>query len=288
MNKALPKLIKQVFRRSFDQSAPRYDATALLQHEVGQRLLERLQYMRIQPQTFVDVGSGTSETTLKLCRHFKKSRSIHLDIAHSMLLVGRAKTGWLQKHRLGHQFYICGDAESLPLASNSVDLVFSNLAIQWCGDLDKTFAEFKRILRPGGTLLFSTLGPDTLKELRDSWRQADVRTHVHPFIDMHDIGDALLRCGFADPVMDMECLTMTYHDALTLMRDLKTIGARNAAPDRNTALQGKRGFQTMLQHYEKYRCNGVLPASYEVIYGNAWVAPGDNARNNPAIKVDLI
>lgn len=269
-NKILPGLIKHVFRQSFNKAAQRYDEAAILQHEVGQRMLQRLDYMRLQPETFIDIGAGTGKTTYYLCQRYKKARSIHFDIAQSMLQVARQKTNWLQKAFLGKQFYLCGDAEHLPLASDSVDLIFSNMAIQWCSDLDRTFEEFKRILRPNGTLLFSTLGPDTLKELRNSWQQADQHTHVHHFIDMHDIGDALIRCGFSDPVMDVEHITVTYPDARKLMRDLKTIGAHNAAPDRNKGLQGKSSFKKMLQNYEQYRINGLLPATYEVVYGNAW------------------
>lgn len=283
MNKVVPHLIKRVFRNAFNQAANHYDEAAVLQHEVGRRLLERLDYIRLQPQAFIDIGSGTSKTTLELSQRYKKAMGIHFDLAHNMLLVGRGKSGWLQKRRMGNQLYLCGDAERLPLQDNSVDLVFSNLAIQWCNNLDKTFTEFKRILKPNGTLLFSTLGPDTLKELRDSWLQVDQRTHVHPFVDMHDIGDALLRSGFSDPVMDMENITLTYKDAHTLMRDLKTIGANNAAPDRNKGLQGKSGFKKMLQHYEQYRQDGLLPASYEVVYGNAWCMK----QKNQSVNVDF-
>lgn len=276
-----PPLSKKVFRRSFDQAAKQYDEAAVLQHEVGRRLLERLEYFRIQPQCIIDIGCGTGKTSAQLHQFYNKASLIHFDLAHSMVSEAKSKSGWFTRKLGRRHLYLCGDAEKLPLQSQSVDMIFSNLALQWCSDLDQTFAEFRRILKPSGTLLFTSLGPDTLKELRSSWQQADQGAHVHQFLDMHDVGDALLRNGFADPVMDMENITLTYDDVVTLMRDLKIIGAHNASQNRNKGMQGKKAFQSMLQHYEQYRQNGKLPATYEVIYGNAWCA---NVKDkNPAM-----
>jgi malonyl-CoA O-methyltransferase len=185
----------------------------------------------------------------------------------------RSKVGWLQS-LFARQRFICADAESLPLADNSVDFIFSNLTLQWCGDLDTTFQEFKRILRPNGLLMFSTFGPDTLKELRASWCAAEGNenpvSHVNPFLDMHDIGDALLRSGLADPVMDVENFTLTYKDAYQLMRELKAIGAHTVADGRRQGLTGKARLKAMLDAYEGFRRDDLLPATYEVVYGHAW------------------
>jgi len=200
-----------------------------------------------------------------------------------MLKQARQRGGIFTKffrHYLNKRGFICGDAENLPFAKNSIDLIFSNATLQWCNDLDHTFAEFKRVLRPDGLLMFSTFGPDTLKELRDSWRTADALssneypTHVHDFIDMHDIGDAMLRAGFSDPVMDVENFTLTYPDAYQLMRELKTLGAHNMASERRHSLTGKTRIKNMVAAYETLRINDNLPASYEVVYGHAW-APAD-------------
>lgn len=259
-------LSKAQLRASFERAAPVYDQVAVLQREVGARLLERLALVRMVPQVVLDVGAGTGNSTQGLARQYRKARLIALDLAVAMLRQVRRRSPWLRSWQL-----VCGDAERLPLADASCDLVFSNLTLQWCQDLDSAFAEMRRVLRPGGLLLFSTLGPDTLKELRASWAAADGRTHVNAFIDMHDVGDALLRARFAEPVMDMETLTLTYADARGLMRDLKTLGAHNVTAGRAHGLTGKGRLTAMLAAYEGLRCDGVLPATYEVVYGHAWV-----------------
>ena len=168
-------------------------------------------------------------------------------------------------------------------------MIFSNLTLQWCSDLDKVFAEFRRLLKPGGLALFSTFGPDTLKELRDSWAAADKAVHVGAFIDMHDIGDALLRSGFADPVMDAERFTLTYADVYGVMNELKALGAHNAATGRPRTLTGKGRLRAMAAAYERYRDNGILPASFEVVYGLAWApaVSAVNTREEGVVKIPL-
>jgi malonyl-CoA O-methyltransferase len=269
----LTTLEKQHIRQSFDAAAQRYDDVAVLQREVGDRILERLDLIKLQPKTILDVGAGTGVFSDKLDKRYQAARVIALDLAPRMLLQARQRKGWLAR-RLSSQAFVCADADALPIADHSVDLIFSSLMLQWCGDLDHTFAEFRRVLRPGGLLMFSTFGPDTLKELRSSWQQADEDTHVHvhDFIDMHDVGDALLRAGLADPVMDVEHFTLTYADPYQLMRELKTLGAHNMASDRHHGLTGKARLQRMAAAYEQFRQQGVLPATYEVVYGHAWGA----------------
>jgi len=149
-------------------------------------------------------------------------------------------------------------------------MVFSNLMLQWCNDPDRVFSEFNRVLRPGGLLLFTSFGPDTLKELRAAWGAADGHTHVSRFIDMHDLGDALLRAGLGEPVMDAETITLSYTDVRGLMRDLKTMGARNATAGRSRGLTGRRRLAAMEASYERLRTDGRLPATWEVVYGHAW------------------
>lgn len=261
---------KRHVRESFNAAAGKYDGAAVLQKEVGKRILERLDFIKHDPEVILDVGSGTGDASHALGVRYKKSQIISLDLAEAMLCKARSKNGWL-KNTFGKQSFLCGDAESLPLADNSVDFIFSNLALQWCADLDKTFQEFKRVLKPEGLLLFSTFGPDTLKELRQSWRQADDQAaHVNNFLDMHDIGDALLRAGLADPVMDMENITLTYKDPYQLMRELKEIGAHTVNEGRRPGMTGKGRLKRMLDAYEQFRKDGVLPATYEVVYGHAW------------------
>jgi malonyl-CoA O-methyltransferase len=263
-------LDKHLYRHAFDRAASRYDEVAVLQKEVGKRLLERLDYVRMQPQCILDLGSGTGLCTTALRQRYNKAHIIALDIAAGMLQHARNKLSWLEKTFSNKQRFICADADCLPLKDQSVDLIISNLTLQWCPNLDHTFAELRRVLKPDGLLMFTTLGPDTLKELRQSWQRVDENIHVHSFIDMHDVGDALVRCRFADPVMDMETITMTYQDARTLMHDLKTLGAHNASSARPKGLTGKKRLQAMLAAYEQFRVDNVLPATYEVVYGQAW------------------
>jgi len=271
---------KKLARRSFEHAATSYDQAAALQREVAQRLLERLELMKIRPQRVLDLGCGTGQCIPNLMSRYKSAQVVALDIAAPMLVQARRRGSWLRKPRC-----VCADAERLPLADASFDLVFSNLMLQWCMDLDTVFSELQRVLRPGGLLLFTSLGPDTLHELRDSWARVDGYSHVNSFQDMHDVGDALVRARFADPVMDVERLTVTYADVWQLMRELKQIGAHNVTAGRPRGLTGKSHMQALVQAYERFRQAGVLPASYEIVNGHAW---GTEARDVRSIPVDTL
>jgi malonyl-CoA O-methyltransferase len=197
-----------------------------------------------------------------------------LDIAPAMLDIARGKTPGPSRFRrlLGKSpgnRYLCADAEALPLASASIDLALSNLAMQWC-DPERVAMEASRVLKPQGLFMFTTFGPDTLKELRAAFRAIDAAPHVNTFPDMHDIGDILVHAGFADPVMDQEIVTLTYADLKPLLRELKGIGAHNVLPGRSTGLMGRQRWQRMVAAYESFRQDGRLPATYEVVYGHAW------------------
>ncbi len=270
MDQDLYQLDKRLIRESFDRAASSYDEVAILQSEIGQRLLERLDLIKLEPQRIIDVGAGTGHLSHALAKRYKGCEVISLDLAPAMLKQARQRQGLVDRW-FGKQRFLCGDAEHLPLADNSIDMVFSNFAIQWCPDLDQAFTEFQRVLKPGGLLLFTTFGPDTLKELRQAWRAVDDAVHVNSFIDMHDIGDALLRATLSDPVMDTERLTLTYKDGMAVMRDLKAMGAHNVTSGRHHGLTGKQKLRQMLNAYEQFRNgDGQLPATYEVVYGHAW------------------
>lgn len=277
---------KQQARRSFSRAAKEYDTAAVLQREVADRLLERLQYIRFTPATVLDVGAGTGYCTSLLQRQYPKAQILALDIAQPMLAYARGKSSWWS--RLRHKLdYICADAEALPLADNSVDMVFSNLTLQWVNQLEQTLREFARVLRPGGMLLFSTFGPDTLIELREAWRVVDDYPHINSFIDLHDVGDAMLRSHLAEPVMDAERITLTYPDVYKIMQDLKAIGAHNVTVQRSRGLTGKTRFKRVVHEYEQFRCDGVLPVSYEVVYGHAW-SPSTAHKDSVTISVEQI
>ncbi len=254
-------------RRSFERAADRYDEAAVLQREVATRLLERLDLVRLSPQRILDLGSGTGYCIDGLLARYRKAEVVALDIALPMLRHARRRGRWLRRPRC-----VCADAERLPFADDSFDLVFSNLMMQWCVDLDATFAELRRVIRPGGLLLFSSFGPDTLKELRAAWGEVDGYAHVNTFLDMHDVGDALLRARFADPVMDVERLILTYRDVRKLMRELKQIGAHNVTAGRPRGLTGRHRLQRLVEAYERFRHDGLLPATYEIVNGHAWVS----------------
>jgi malonyl-CoA O-methyltransferase len=256
---------KQRVRASFERVAAHYDEVAVLQQEVGRRLLERLDLVRLEPKRVLDLGAGTGYCTIPLMRRYKGATVIALDIAHAMLVRARQRAPRFRKLRC-----VCADIEALPFATRSADIVLSNLTLQWCDDLEHTFREIGRVLKPGGMLMFTTFGPDTLKELRASWQQVDDYNHVNAFIDMHDIGDAMVRARLAEPVMDVEHMTITYRDLSGLMRDLKMLGAHNMTAGRPRGLTGKRRLQALREAYELYRRDGVVPASHEVVYGHAW------------------
>ncbi|MCU7922151.1 MAG: malonyl-ACP O-methyltransferase BioC [Candidatus Thiodiazotropha sp. (ex Dulcina madagascariensis)] len=274
---------KRQARIAFSRAAPNYDAVAALQREIAQRMLDRLAYIRHQPAVVLDVGAGTGEATLELTRHYKKARVIALDFALPMLSQVRKRGGGLRRPRC-----LCGDAEQLPLADQSVDMIFSNAVLQWCNDLQGTFREFRRVLRPDGMLLCSTFGPDTLQELRASWSTVDGDSHVTSFPDMHDVGDAMLRAGLAEPVVDMDRMRLTYDDVSALMRDLKSLGAHNVTTRRPRGLTGKKRFQAMLDAYEALRVEGKLPVSYEVVYGHAWAPRQRQMEGVTMIPVDRL
>jgi len=257
---------KAAARRAFTRAAGLYDTVAVLQREIAERMLERLDYIRLEPGRVLDLGAGTGYALEALLRRYARAQVLALDFAEPMLHLAQRRGGWRRR-----PLCLCADAESLPLASGAVDLVFSNATLQWCNELEQTFAECLRVLRPGGLLLFSTFGPDTLSELRDAWAAVDGDVHVSRFLDMHDIGDALVRARFADPVMDVERLTVTYERLADLMRDLKGLGAHNVATGRHRALTGRRRLVALEAAYERFREAGRLPATYEVVYGLAWV-----------------
>jgi malonyl-CoA O-methyltransferase len=183
--------------------------------------------------------------------------------------------------------FVCADAAVLPFDGVAFDLLFSNLAFQWLNDLPRAFAEMRRVLRVGGLITFTTFGPDTLKELRAAFARVDGHTHVNRFVDMHDIGDMLVAAGFADPVMDMETITVTYPTPRALMLDLKAIGATNATRGRPRGLTGRQRIARVYAQLDKLVRDGKLPATYEVVYGHAWKGePRRTPEGLPIVKIE--
>lgn len=251
-------------RQAFGRAAMTYEAHAVLQDEVQKRLLERLDDLPLEPQRVLDVGAGTGRGTAALRKRYTRAQTIALDLALPMLQAAGKHRSWLRPFER-----VCADAEALPFVDASIDLVYSNLCLQWCDDLDTAFDGFRRVLRPNGLLVFSTFGPDTLHELRLAYAEVDAASHVSRFLDIHQIGDAMLAAGFRDPVLERETFTLTYADALSLMRELRAIGATHADPARARGLAGKQHLKNVIAAYENFREGGRLPATYEVVYAIA-------------------
>jgi malonyl-CoA O-methyltransferase len=271
---------------SFNRAASSYDNFSFLQREIAHRLSSHLDLLLLDPKVILDLGAGTGYTTALLKKHYPKARIVALDIAELALLQAKKKfKNWR------HPEYICGNMGQMPLAENSVDLVFSNLALHWSINLEQALNEIRRVLRPVGTLLFSTLGLDTLKELRSSWHVIDSEIHVHDFVDMHDVGDTLLHLQYTDPVMEMEYLILTYKDLKKLFAELKATGFDNHDEARSRSLLGKIKYQKFLAEYENFRReDGFVPATFEVIYGHAKRGELQNANeaNEVAIPINDI
>ncbi len=285
-------------RRHFARAAATYDGAAVLQREVSRRMAERLEVVKLSPAAILDAGCGTGDAQADLALRYPQARQVALDVALPMLRVAIAKEGGRRSTfaRLLSAFgksdsdgadFVCGDVAALPFAAGGFDLAWSNLALQWVDDLPLALAELGRVLRTGGLLMFSTFGPDTLRELRAAFAGVDGHSHVSRFTDMHDIGDMLVGAGFGDPVMQMEYFTLTYADARAMLRDLKAIGATNATRARPRALMGRRRFERALAALEAARRDGRIPATFEVIYGHAWkVAPRRTGEGHAIVRFE--
>jgi len=256
-------LSSQDIARSFSQAAKTYDAAAFFQRIAGERLFERLDYFKLEPKHIVDLGCGTGVFTRELSARYSQAKVTGVDIAEGMIQ-------WCRSQSKAED-YLCADAVSLPFEDNSVDLIFSNLSIQWVEDLEKLFVELNRVLKPEGLLLFTTLGPDTLKELKQSFAKVDQHQHVNDFIDMHNVGDAMLQAKMLDPVVDAEPVMISYDKATELMRDLKDIGAHNIDRRRNSGLMSPKKLRAVEKAYRQFALDdGQLPATYELVYGHAF------------------
>jgi malonyl-CoA O-methyltransferase len=289
MSNQLPN--KNLVARSFGQAAMHYDDVAVLQRQTGDELLERLSLVTIQPQTVLDLGVGTGRNLSLLAKRYPKAQLVAVDIASEM--VKQARLNYRQGEGLkrwlpssSKPIYLAGDAENLPLADNSVDLIFANLTLQWC-DPRTSFAEIQRVLRPDGLLMFTSLGPDTLTELRQAWASVDDYPHVNMFYDMHDVGEAMMEAGLAEPVLDTDRYTLTYETSMALMKDLKVLGARNVNSARRRGLTGKQALQKVAETYEQFRNDGLLPATYEVVYGHAWGGQLKQQNSEGEIRISI-
>ena len=285
MNLAKSFVDTQQVRRNFARAAAGYDDVAVLQREIGSRMLERLDYVKIEPRRVLDLGCGTGASLTALATRYPKAQILGADFSETMLNATHglhSQLHWLLPFMRKRQAsLLAADALALPFKSGALDLLWSNLMLHWLDDPLPVFREMQRTLNVGGLLMFSTFGPDTLKELRASF--ADGQVHTQRFADMHDYGDMLLECGFSDPVMDAEVLTVTYASFDDLLRDLRQGGASCAMVDRRRGLAGRSAWQAARGAYEQRRHDGRLPATFEVVYGHAWKAQPTTAADGRSI-----
>lgn len=269
--------------KHFNRAANSYDAAAVLQQEVANRLAERFPLVKLQPEHIIDLGAGTGFLATHLLQQYPSAQVWAIDLSEGMLkhcqqnLVARPH--WLQHLNPFRQksiplALINADAYRLPFADASVDMLVSSLMLQWCDDLSWVLAECRRVLKPDGVIFLSTLGPDTLKEIRAAWCHVDGQAEAHMlnFIDLHDLGDLMGRVGFSDPVCDVEQITLTYATPQMAIQDLKAVGATNANQGRHKGLMGKQRWQAFIEAYEMHRMSdGRIPTTFEVVYAQAFV-----------------
>ena len=277
--------IKQEIINSFSKSATSYDTLAKVQHEIGKRLLERLDYIKIEPKAVLDMGCGTAAFSKLLKKKYPNASIVSMDISHEMLKVAKKKQRWsLKRYRLCN-----ADMEALPFKANSFDLVFSNQAVHWGSALELVFNEVNRAMCSDGLFIFSTLGPDTFKEIRQSWGKVDDFSHVNQFTDMHDVGDDLVKSFFADPVIDMEYITLKYSKLKKLFHDIKGQGVKNVTTMRRKGLTGKKAWAGFEKAYESLAdSDKKYPLTYEVIYGHAWKGRMKNKGSDTFIPISSL
>lgn len=278
MNAAAYSIDLRAARRAFERAAATSKGADFLAREAESRMAERLDYLRLTPERILDIGCGNGSSLQMLARRYPSAAILGVDFSLAALKAGAGGSGfaaqmkhWLAKASgVPHRGTLCAELDRLPLAPASASMIWSNLALAWSRDPAAAFGEFARVLAPGGLLMFSTYGPDTLKELRAAFAGIDTHSHVLKFIDMHDLGDMLVAGGFVTPVVDMHLITLTYADIDGLIRDLRASGETNVASNRNRGLLSPAAWRRMVSGYEMLRQHGRLPASIELVFGHAW------------------
>jgi malonyl-CoA O-methyltransferase len=258
--------IKSEICNAFNAHAFEYEKVARVQKEIGERLFERLDMLIMSPKYILDLGCGTGFFTKMLRKRYPKACIVGLDIAQMMLKQAKKSQTYFKSWSL-----VQADMLSMPFPSGLFDLVFANQAIHWGMPLGGMMRELNRVMNAKGCLMFTTLGPDTFRELRDAWATVNEYAHTNAFKDMHELGDVLLAEHFIDPVVDMEILEVHYASLSKLLRALKTQGVRNIHPNRNPGLTGRQAFGRFEAAMAGFRTEqGQFPLTYEVVYGHAW------------------
>ena len=258
-------------KRRLDRAASRFDAADVVHAATRDGLLTRLEPMLVEAKTVIDLGAATGSATALLAKRFRGAHVIAIDLSAAMLQQAHKRRSWFSRSSV-----LQADAAALPFGSHSVDVVFANLLLPWIDAPARVFGEVARVLRDGGLFLFSTLGPDSFSELRRAWSELDPDDHVRRFPDMHDVGDAVVRAGLRDPVLDVDRLTVTYGSPQALFADLTAVGARNSLQRRCRSLGGAAPVRAMIRALERMRENDRLSFELEIVYGHCW-GPGPTA-----------
>ena len=251
----------EAIRKSFNAVAEQYEDNAILQKEVLFRLLERLEdekklNSQLKPLHVLDLGCGTGWAIPEIIKIFPDVKISAVDFSQAMLEeVTKSRNVKL----------LCADVHHLPLVDSSVDIIFSNMLLHWSNEQD-VFKEAMRVLKPGGLLIMSCLGETTLVELKQAWLNVDKHSHVHDFPALHNLGDDLLKKGFAEVVVNAEIITLTYKDIIALMKDIKASGGHNSIEGRNKGMMSTAMLNQLTKGYEVFRDEKRLPASYEIVY----------------------
>jgi malonyl-CoA O-methyltransferase len=274
---------RDLARRRFDRAAASFDAAAVVHREAARRLLERLELFSLQPTTILDVGAATGALSVELAERFPNATVIALDTSLAMLREAHRRT-----RATSRIIRIGGDAHQLPLQARSVDLILANLTLPWCLP-EIVFGELARVLATEGLTLFTTVGPDTLMELRRAWAGVDRDVHVHGFVDMHDLGDLALRAGLSEPVMDVDRIELHYAGLTELLRDLRGSGSINAAMGRRRSLTSRARAQAFREALGVLHRRGRLAVTVELIFGQAWGRGSEGAESavGEAVRIPL-
>ncbi len=270
-------------RRRFDRAAQGFDDADFVHTVTRDGLFSRLEPVVIDAGVVVDLGCATGSATRTLARRFRGARILAVDLSMPMLERCRAKRGWFSKISV-----LQADASALPFADQSVDVVFANLLLPWVNEPGHLAGEVSRVLRKDGLFVFASLGPDSLLEIRNAWSGVDDRSHVNCFLDMHDVGDLMLRAGLRDPVLDVDRLTVCYDNADALFRDLTAAGARNSLQNRNSSLVGKQRFAAMRDRLESTATGGSIRLDLELVYGHCWGGAPPPSEGDVRIDADAI
>ncbi|HKY70267.1 MAG TPA: malonyl-ACP O-methyltransferase BioC [Gammaproteobacteria bacterium] len=264
------KISPQLVAKHFRKAAQNYDHHAILQKEIGHRLLSKLALLKEPPSRIIDIGAGTGQHTQSIQQAFPHATLIGLDIALNMMQ--KAKNTVCSLH--DSPSWICANTFALPFPTHTFDLIFSNATLQWCLPLHLALAEWQRILRPKCPIFFSTFGPQTLKELQSSWQAVSKKAHTNIFLSLQEVSEALHKAGFQDIVLEREEITITYANVKGLLQDLKGVGSHNNHPYKSQGLITPNAWQGMLQAYQTLALpDGQIPATYEILYGHAWTKP---------------